>query len=118
MKIKPFTPAIRMQRSAIMNRSFDWLEDVGVEYGVSKNEVWAALRDFGDLSLRVNGQAKTLDFELLQSTDDSEMIKTKLIAYLNTDNPDAVWKIENAILAFDAPSNPDTAPEAPSDPEA
>lgn len=118
MKIKPYTPLIRMQRTAITNRSFDWLDAVAAEYGVTKNEVYMALGDFALMSLRINGQAKSLDFDLLKSTDDSDTIREKLIAYLNTGKPQAVWAVENDIQQFDAPANADTAPETPSDPEA
>jgi hypothetical protein len=118
MKIKPFTPAIRMQQTAIINRSMEWWDDVAAEYGVTKNEVFAALRDLATMSMRINGQGKMLDFELPSPSDDSATLRKKFVAYLNTSKPEAVWEIERALQAFDRPVDPDTAPEKPSDPEA
>lgn len=118
MKIQLWTPALRMKRTAIVNRSFDWLDEVAADYGVTKNEVFAALQDIATLSLRINGQRKALDFELMESTDDSATIREKLVAYLNTENPQAVWDMEAALAEFDRPVNVDTAPEPPDDPEA
>lgn len=118
MKIKPFTPAIRMQRTALINRALDWMDEVANEYGVSSNEVFAAFRDLTTMALRVNGQGKALDFDLPVLTDDSDTLREKFVAYLNTEKTEPVWAIENAIATFDRPADTDTAPEPPTDPEA
>lgn len=118
MAFKPYTPAVRMQRTAILRRSKEWYEEVAQEFGVTDDEIYLALLDFASLSLRMNGQKPKVDFQWVKSTDDSETIRAKFIAYLNTETTQPVWELESEMRAFDAPVNPDIAPETPSDPEA
>lgn len=118
MAFKPYTPAVRMQRTAIMRKAASWYEEVGKEFGVTQDEIYLALLDFASLSLRMNGQKPKVDFQWVKSTDDSETIRTKFVGYLNTETTQPVWELEQAMQAFDAPANPDTAPEPSSDPEA
>lgn len=118
MDFKPYTPAIRMQRTALMRKSNVWYKEVGKEYGVTEDEIYLAFLDFATISLRLNGDKPNVDFKWLTPTDDSETIRAKFAAYLNTQTAPAVWEVEKALNAFDAPVDPDTAPDPPTDPEA
>lgn len=118
MTFKPYTPAIRMQRTAILRKAAAWYDEVGQEFGVTQDEIYLALLDFASLSLRMNGQKPKVDFQWVKSTDDSETIRAKFVAYLNTATTDPVWELERDMREFDTPADPDTAPEPPNDPEA
>jgi hypothetical protein len=119
MKIKPFTPAIRMQRTAILRKSQPWFADVAVEYGVTDDEIYLALLDFASVSLRVNGHKKKLDFDLIVPSDTPDVVRDKFVAYLNTTTTGAVYDIERAMREYDAPVDPALAPDMePDDPEA
>jgi len=118
MDFKPYTPAVRMQRTAIMRKSSAWYEAVGQEYGVSQDEIYLALLDFATLSLRLNGSKPKVDFKWLLPSDDEKVVRKKFTAYLNTQAAEKVFELEQALLDFDAPTNPDTAPDQPTDPEA
>lgn len=115
---KPYTPAIRMQRTALYRKSQGWFAALAETYNVTVDDLYLAWLDFASLSLRLNGNNPGVDFEWLTTSDSSETIQQKFIAYLNTETANAVWQLERDIQAFDAPVDPDTAPEPPSDPEA
>lgn len=118
MKIKPFTPAVRMQRTAILRKCQPWFGEVAQSYGVSEDEIYLALLDFTTLSLRVNGQKRKLDFGMVAPDDAIDTVRTKFEAYLNTTTSDAVWELERAIREADAPIDTALAPDTePSDPE-
>jgi hypothetical protein len=118
MDIKPFTPAIRMQRTALLRRTNEWRVKVAQDYGVSEDELYLALLDFFSMSLRApycNGKA---DFTFAVLSDDSATLKKKFLAYLNTANTQTIWDIESAIRAYDAPVDEALAPDVESaDPE-
>jgi hypothetical protein len=118
MDIKPFTPAIRMQRTALLRRTNDWRVNVAQEYGVSEDELYLALLDFFGMSLRAPSPNGKVDFAFAALSDDSAALQKKFLAYLNTTHTQAVWEIEAAIRAYDAPV--DEALESgvtPEDPE-
>lgn len=118
MDIKPFTPAIRMQRTALIRRSVEWHEDLAKTYGVTDSEVYLALLDFLGMSLRVENVNGALDFKLAAPTDTAEHLRKKFTAYLETQNSQAVWNIEAAIREYDTPIDEDLAPGVTSeDPE-
>lgn len=118
MDFKPYTPAIRMQRTAILRKAQPWFEEVGKDYGVSDDEIYLALLDFINLSIRLNGSKPEVDFKWLAPADNADKVREKFIAYLNTQTADIIWELETALNIFDAPADPDTAPDSPTDPEA
>jgi hypothetical protein len=118
MDIKPFTPAIRMQRTALLRRTNDWRVKVAQEYGVSEDELYLALLDFFSMSLRASYPNGKTDFWFAELADDSAALQKKFVAYLNTTHTQTVWEIEAAIRAYDAPVDEALAPDAEStDPE-
>lgn len=118
MDFKPLTPKIRMQCRGLLRRDRTWWDETAKEYGVSSNEIVEALDDFITMSLRLNGGKPKVDFKWAALGDDAQAIQTKFLAYLNTETPDEVFQLERAMIQFDAPDNPDTAPDQPMDPEA
>jgi hypothetical protein len=115
---KPYTPAIRMQRTAVLRKAQPWFDEVGQDFEVSGDEVYLALLDFVNLSLRMNGSKPKVDFKWLAPSDDSATIRKKFEAYLNTKTAAVVWQLETELRTFDAPVDSELAPEAPTDPEA
>jgi hypothetical protein len=119
MKIKHYTPLARMQHTGIYRKGLDWYKELADDYHVDENLLFSALVDFTAIPFRLNGHTpKGLDFAFATMEDDSETLRDKFVAYLNTESVDALAAIEQAIKAFDAPVNSDTAPDTPSDPEA
>lgn len=119
MDINYYTPLVRMKHQAIYRKGFDWYKDLADEYQVEAPILFSALVDYTAIPFRLNGKTpKHLDFEFATFEDDEETLKEKFIGYLNTQCVNELAAIEKAIKDFDAPSNPDTAPDAPSDPEA
>jgi hypothetical protein len=118
MDFKPLTPKIRMQCRGLLRRDRTWWDTAASEYGVSSNEIVEALDDFITMSLRLNGSKSKVDFKWVAIGDDAETIQKKFTTYLNTKTADEVWKLERALIEFDAPDDTVTAPEEPSDPEA
>jgi hypothetical protein len=118
MDIKPFTPAIRMQRTALLRRTNEWRVQVAQDYGVSEDELYLALLDFFGMSLRAPSPNGKSDFSFAVLSDDSTTLQKKFLAYLNTSDTQAIWDIEAAIRAYDAPVDDTLAPDVESeDPE-
>jgi hypothetical protein len=118
MDIKPFTPAIRMQRTALIRRTTEWRKQVAEDYGVSEDELYLALLDFFTMSLRTSYPNGKTDFWFAELTDDSAALQKKFLAYLNTTHTQTVWDIEAAMRSYDAPVDEALAPDAESaDPE-
>jgi hypothetical protein len=118
MDIKPFTPAIRMQRTALIRRTTEWRKQVAEDYGVSEDEVYLALMDFFSMSLRAPYSNGKMGFAFAVLSDDSAALQKKFLAYLNTSDTQTVWNIEAAIRTYDAPVDEILAPDAESaDPE-
>lgn len=118
MDFKPLTPKIRMQCRALLRRDRTWWDNAAVEYGVSSNEIVEALDSFITLSMRLNGSKPKVDFKWIALGDDAATIQKKFNAYLDTQTPDEVWRLERAMIEYDTPADPDTAPDKPTDPEA
>jgi hypothetical protein len=118
MDIKPFTPAIRMQRTALIRRTTEWRVEVAQAFSVSEDELYLALLDFFSMSLRAPSPNGKADFSFAVLSDDSAVLKKKFLAYLNTVDTQTVWDIEAAIRSYDAPVDEALAPDAESaDPE-
>lgn len=116
IEVKAYSPKMRMYYRRALRHMLSWYEDVAPKYDVTPDELFEELTDFAMISLRarVNGKLG-LDFELIHTKDDNDAIKSKAVAYLETETADKWFQIEAAVKAFDTPDDEALKPDLDSD---
>lgn len=111
MKIKPRTLRSDMQKTSILLRVSEFIEDMAVSEGVSQQALDIHLMRFVDICTRVEFDADNLpDFVPATAADSPSVIRDKFSAYLDSQSVEIVDAALRGVDALDSPVDTTTGP--------
>lgn len=100
-----------MQKTSILLRVSDFIEDMAVSEGVSQQALDIHLMRFVDICTRVEFDSDNLpDFTPATATDGPSVIRDKFSAYLDSQSVELVDEALRGVDTLDSPTDATTGP--------
>lgn len=113
MQIKKRTPRTELEYDVILSKMGEILTEIAQTLNAQDYWVDRVMTQYARLSARVIFSENEVDFDLIDPTDSSNVIRAKFERYLDSEQIAVIEQALEAMISADLPTDLALAPEAP-----